>query len=107
MSKKPKIFHLAATDRAIDLDTGEWVDTVHSKVASIPVIGFANPPDVEDHWLVEEMSQCFQTVWKFLDPYQLTFDLKLEVYNRIPLGKTAGEIPEHELINLIEEVCRD
>lgn len=107
MTKMPKIIPLTATDRAIDLDTGEWVDAPLSAITSIPVIGFANSPDVEDRWLREEMSQCFEMAQGLLDRYQLTFERRLDVYNRIPLGKTAGEIPESDLIDLIEDVCHD
>jgi len=107
MTMMPNINMLTEIDLAIDADTGQWVKTSRVEVTSLPVWGFANGPEEEMKLLRADMEECFLEFRDLLDLYQLTFEQELEVYNRVPLGKTAGEISEEQLVAFIHEVRHD
>lgn len=107
MTMMPNINVLTEIDLAIDVDTGQRVRTLREDIALVPVWGFANEPEAEMKLLREDMDECFLQVRSLLDLYQLTFEQELEVYNRVPLGKTASEIPEEQLVAFIQEVRHD
>jgi hypothetical protein len=106
MTMMPNIKTLAEIELAIDADTGQWVNASNAEVVSIPVWGFANEPEAEMKLLRADMEGCFRDVRDLLDRYQLTFEQELEIYNRVPLGKTAGEVPQEHLAALIQEVLK-
>lgn len=107
MTMMPNIKMLTEIDLAIDTGTGQWVETHPSQVVTIPVWGFANEPAAEMKLLRADMEDCFGDVRDILGSYQLTFEQELEIYNRVPLGKTASEIPEEQLVAFIHEVRHD
>ena len=99
---KPKNAALAQIDHAIDIDTGEWVATPIADAVAIPFFGFANSPEAEMRLLLADMQDCFMGVEALLESYELTHDQQLEIYNQVPLGVRAVEMPRNELIALIE-----
>ena len=106
MTMMPNINTLTELDHAIDVDTGQRMRTPREDVALIPAWGFANGPEAEIKLLRVDMEDCLQDVRDLLNSYKLTFEQELEVYNRVPLGKTANEIPKEQLIALVQEVLK-
>lgn len=102
---KPEKTALTGIDHAIDIGAGELMSAPITDVVMVPVMGIANTAEAEMRLLLGDMEDCFQDVEALLDCYQLTFEQQLEIYNRVPLGTTAGEIPRGELIALIEHVA--
>jgi hypothetical protein len=107
MTMMPNIKTLTEIDLAINADTGQWIKASRAEVTSLPIWGFANGPEAEMKLLRADMEECFLQVRGLLGRYQLTLEQELEVYNRVPLGKTASEIPEEQLIAFIQGVCHD
>lgn len=103
MTMKPNDSAFNICHKAIDIETGAIVNALSSDVAEITFLGYANEPEAEMRLLHNAIEVCFREVRELLDGYHLTFDQKLDVYNRIPPGKHADDIPPEELIVFIEE----
>lgn len=101
---KPKNTALAEIDHAIDIDTGECVATPIADVVAIPFLGFANTPEAEMRWRRADMQDCFTGIEALLEGYELTFDQQLEIYNQVPLGIRAVEMPRGDLIDEIKAI---
>jgi len=90
--------------RAINIDTGRIEPCDASDVVSIPVIGYANDPAGEMRLLKACMADCLDPVRRVLDPYRLTFEQELDLYNAIPIGATAADIPREDLAHLVRKL---
>lgn len=90
--------------QAIDIESGRVESCSASEAVSISVMGHANEPEAEMRWLRACVADCLDPVRHLLDAHHLTFEQELAIYNAIPVGATAADIPKDSLLQLIHEV---
>ncbi|KQZ77757.1 hypothetical protein ASD55_07825 [Rhodanobacter sp. Root561] len=88
---------------AINIESGRIGPCAASDAVSIPVLGFANEPDAEMRMLRDDMARCLDPVRSILDRHGLAFEQELAVYNAIPAGLKADEIPVEVLLMAVSD----
>lgn len=85
-------------------DSGKLELCPASEAVDIPVLGFVNEPEAEMRLLRRGMEHCLGPIRARLDGLGLTFEQELEIYNRIPVYRTAAHLDRSELDAILQEV---